>query len=133
MRQLAYRAITESARITALIPADQWIGDGGMDITKPQTPFGVIKFAGDERSPSRHGVPRVEVWIHDDRGSYMRIDQILAAVRTELDTNVFAFPDMPGELICFDWQSYSPDLIDDGYNTNTRMAAFLAVGRSNNG
>jgi hypothetical protein len=128
MRNLVYKAITENPVLTGFIPVERWLASGGVDETHPPLPFGVIKFAGDEIGVSRHAVPRLEIWIHDERGSYMRIDQILEAVREELDDHSFRWPE--GVIALLDWQSYSPDLIDDGYNTNTRMAAFFVVGRS---
>ena len=128
MRKLLYRAIVENSVLTALIPAERWTS--GLD-AKPQTPFAVIRIAGDFKSVSKRPQPRAEIWIHDDRGSYVRIDQILAAVREQLDGMGYKWSDWPGELIAqIDWQSNSPDLIDDGYNTNTRMASFGLVGRS---
>lgn len=132
MRKLLYRALTEDETLLAEIPIDRWLSGGSVDTT-PALPFAVIKFGGGDviPSPSRNPVSRVEIWIHDDKGSYTRIDRILGLVKTRLDGNGFVWSNLPDEWITqAEWTSTSGDLVDGGYNTNTRLASYKLVGRS---
>lgn len=132
MRKLLYRALTESAVLLAEIPIDRWLSGGSVDIT-PALPFAVIKFGGGDvvPSPSGWGISRVEIWIHDEKGSYTRIDKILNLIKDHLDGNSFMWIDLPRDNIAVaEWTSTSGDLVDGGYNTNTRLASYKLVGRS---
>jgi hypothetical protein len=127
MRALVLQAITSEPALTALIPADRWIQAGSLD-EMPARPFAVIRLIDGTQTIVYSEQPRFEIWVHDDRGSYIKIDQILRLVR---ETLIAAVPmeDANYRIVDVDWTGNGPDLIDEGYNTNVRTARFTLTGR----
>lgn len=64
-----------------------------------------------------------QIWVHDDPGSMMRIDQAIGAVRVYLPEQA---PTVFGdeEIFACEWNAMSDDLYDDHHKTNTRHADF---------
>jgi hypothetical protein len=95
---------------------------------KIPTPFAIYRIVDAPPTVVGSPQPRLEVWIHDNRGSYVRIDALIELVRTVL---VAAVPmeNSTHRIVDVEWTGDSPDLVDDGYNTNTRNARFTLTGR----
>lgn len=127
MRKLVYAALTSSAPLVAAIPEDRWIQGGSVD-SPPARPFAIYRIVDVPPSVVGSGQPRLEVWIHDNRGSYTRIDSILELVRTVLYSAV-PMENATHRIVDVEWTGDSPDLVDEGYNTNTRNARFTLTGR----
>jgi hypothetical protein len=130
MRTVIHGLIINDPGITALIPADRWFQASSIDAA-PQLPFGVIRISGNFPTPVASGQRRIEVWVHDAKGSYIQIDDILELVQ-ELFDRTFDVVDDGWRLTCMTWDNDSPDLFDDGYGTNCKMKAFTATGRKLN-
>jgi len=127
MRSLLYAAIVNEPDLITAIPANRWIAGGAVD-TAPARPFAVIRIVDGPPSISKAVQPRAQIWIHDNRGSYTRIDAILAILRQTLE-NAFPAEDSNSRIVCAEWTGDSPDLTDEGYNTNTRYSSFTLTGR----
>jgi hypothetical protein len=70
---------------------------------------------------------RLEVWIHDEEGSYSLIDKVIGLLYKNLD-GLEHVTYGSSELIMCEWVSDSTDLYDDGYRTNTKSTMFDIVG-----
>lgn len=127
MRKLVFQAITGDAAVTAVIPADRWVSAGALDAPEVR-PFGVIRIVDATRSVVGSSQPRAEIWVHDERGSYIRIDSVLQLVRTALESAV-PMENATHRIVDVEWAGDSPDLVDEGYNTNTRNSGFILTGR----
>lgn len=127
MRQLIHEALTSSLPLIAEIPADRWIQSGALDEI-PTCPFAVYRIADAPTSLIHSVQPRLEVWVHDVRGSYLRIDRILDLVKEALAAAV-PMEDSTHRIVCVEWTGDSPDLVDEGNNTNTRNTQFTITGR----
>lgn len=66
------------------------------------------------------------IWVHDDPGSYDRIDDIIVAIRTALVGQVA----QPG-AIAITWDGDSDQLADDMMGTIVRNTNYQLVGRPN--
>jgi hypothetical protein len=69
----------------------------------------------------------VDVWAHDRDRDYLQIDAILKRVKV-LCAGVQANAAVEGSITQIDWQSDSPDLRDDGYDTVTRNSTYTLIG-----
>jgi len=127
MRALVLQAIVANPTITALIPAGRWIQAGSLD-EMPVRPFAVIRLVDGTQTVVYSEQPRFEIWVHDDRGSYIKIDQILRLVRETLVASV-PLEDSNSRIVDIEWTGNGPDLVDEGYNTNARTARFTLTGR----
>jgi hypothetical protein len=127
MRQLVYEWLTQDGYLTAVIPAERWIQQGAMDDPPPR-PFAVVGFTDRPRTDVGSARPRLVVWIHDNRGSYFRIDDIIKYLEEELPSAVPLEND-DYRIVDIRWEGSSADLTDDGYSTNTRNAEFSLTGR----
>jgi hypothetical protein len=127
MRALLYQAITASTDLTAIIPAERWIQAGAIDAPTAR-PFAVIRIVDGPPSISKATQPRVEIWVHDDRGSYLRIDEVLDLLEDILPI-VPPLENDSDRIVAVDWSGRSPDLVDEGFNTNTRHTDFIVTGR----
>lgn len=108
-----------------------WHASGSLD-EAPARPFGTFRLALTQpgltvRSPIRP--VSLEVWVHDDKGSYLRIDRILDSVE-QVFGEVTGVSADPKEFISHaDFGSRSPDLNDDSLGTACRMSNFTLIGR----
>lgn len=127
MRALMYSVITGAPSLTNLIPAERWIGGGAVD-EPPARPFAVIRITDSPLSISKAAKPTVQIWVHDNRGSYTKIDRILEALHAVLIA-VEDLEDATSRIACIEWTGDSPDLVDTDYNTNVRYATFSLTGR----
>lgn len=127
MRELIFQTLTSDPTLLMSIPPERWIQQGAMD-NPPARPFAVVGFSDRPRSEVGSPQPRLVIWIHDDRGSYVGIDSIIEYLEKNLPGKV-PLEDDTHRIINIRWEGSSPDLTDDGYGTNTRNAEFTLTGR----
>lgn len=127
MRKVVYNLLTTNADLNALLENPIWYTGSALD-QAPAAPFGVFRFAGHPATFKRSGKHNLEIWVHDHRGSYTRIDDALEIIKDIFESVPAVFD---GQYIAeADWTNDSPDLTNEDYNTNTRMASFDLVGRA---
>lgn len=126
-RKLAYTRLTTDSALIAKIPLDRWFGASAVDGT-PAVPFAVMRISGTFRTTNGTGQRRLEVWVHDRKGDYNRIDDIIELVKARLDGAPEA-ADADSRIVCYDWINDSPDLFDDGYGTNCKMVNYTITGK----
>jgi hypothetical protein len=128
MRTVLFNAVTSDPALLALVPADGWLARGSVD-TRPDTVPFVVMAVGE--TPRRMGATElvdITYWVHDERGSYVRIDGILSALEKFFE-NLGYQEGTDYEVSAVEWQGRSPDLDDDGFKTATRNVSFRVVGR----
>lgn len=127
MRRLLYQVLTGNSELTNIIPAARWFQQGSID-DQADRPFAVFGFTSVLPTPSRAPQPQVQIWIHDKKGSYNRIDAVLGILRKYLES-LPEVSDGESRIVDVIWASDSPDLVDDGFDTNVRYSSFILTGR----
>lgn len=125
-RTWVHAQLLASEAVTDLVPAERIYGAGALSGHPGAVPFLVLRFGPDEeRAGGAARESECVVWAHDDPGSYLRIDEVLVAVRWALVASV----DEPG-AIASEWQGTSGDLADDQLDTITRNTSYRLTERS---
>lgn len=133
MRAIIYEALISDPALSAVMGA-RWTSARGVDAELDQAvgferPFGTFRIVTTTPGMSRVFLRSLEVWIHDDAGSYTRIDTLIRRVKdllTGLEQVYHSETD--SWLQQCTWVADSPDLFDDARRTNTRMTSFQLVG-----
>lgn len=123
MRKAAYKIISSR------FPDIPVFAAGAVDENPPK-PFIIYKIAGEFKGATRtsqHRTARLEVWVHDNKGSYVLIDGMLDSIERALDLAVHV---QAGESRISQalWESRSPDLDDSGFGTLCKMTSYTIVG-----
>jgi hypothetical protein len=133
MRAIIYNALVSDPVLSAVM-ADRWTTARGVDAELDQAagferPFGTFRIVNTTPGVSRTFLRSLEVWIHDDAGSYARIDPLIRRVKDLLTSlEQIYHVETDSWLQQCSWVADSPDLFDDARRTNTRMASFQLVG-----
>lgn len=126
-----YESIVASSSLVSLIPADRWVGRNSIDPEVPDKPFAVI--GGFNRIGSSEAgrlvVRQFEIWVHDEPGSYVFIDQVIRELNAHF-ANLVHFQGETYLLAQVDFVGESDDLQDDAMRTATRSVTYQGVGRS---
>lgn len=124
-RTWAYQTLTEDPRWVIDGNAIATFGAGSLTSTPDDKPFVVLRFGVTiEAAVPGTDYTDLQVWAHDDPGTYMRIGTILALAKSILVGQVAEV----GAIACR-WQGDSGDLADDGLGTITRNSSFRLVGK----
>lgn len=131
MRKTILQLITDTAAVAAEIPAERWYQASSV-VETPQKPFGIYRISGTgggvtKRGPGRQ--VRLEVWIHDKPGSYLRIDKLLTEVESTFAAAVHASAAEGESISQADFDSRSPDLDDQGFGSICKSSIFTLVGK----
>ena len=95
----------------------------------PTRPFVIMRWGIKTSTFDIHGPQSLDIWAHDDRGDYSRIDSILHRAEVLLLNAAHLVGDDGYTLTSAEFVSCSEDLYDDGYQTITRYATFRVVSR----
>lgn len=125
--------LENDANIIAIVPIDRIMSSGAVGLPntpteEPARPFIVVRGNADENRINAARSQRFQVWVHDNVGSYVRIENLLEMVRAALE------PTMPHtvgstRVTSVEWEGGSDDLFDDTFGTGTRFAQFRLTGR----
>lgn len=129
MRRTVYSLLSGS--LLGYVPEDRWYQHGTIDET-PAKPFAVYRLSGTfpgVTARSKVRPVRLEVWIHDEPGSYIPIDSALDDVEGLLEAVVHVSAAENESISQVQWESRSPDLTDDGFRTICKMSAFTLIGK----
>lgn len=130
MRSLLFQILSSSMQLNGLVGSriyEMGAADDE-DGNPPEKPFLVVKFVGEEQRPARRILDKLaELWAYDERGSFLKIDEILSVAREILDRRTGDMSDGVW-LIQSNWLSTSPDLFDESYRANVKFATFRLVG-----
>lgn len=131
-RQWAYTTLTQDTALGEMVPADRIFASQAMMTAQVARPLIVLKFGNDSDEqlfddpdiPLRPSREFFEVWIHDDRPSYMQIDGIIDLVKQALRTQQTS-PD--AHIIAVKLMDVSADLEDTSMDTVLRYIRFHLV------
>jgi hypothetical protein len=117
-------------KLSALVPVTSVVGSRifqslDLEDTPTDKPFIVCRL-----DPSVPDIPGamfqdLVLWIHDEPGSYLRIDTLIQTIRENLDGVQVNDP----EGIAVVWQGDSPDMADDLRGTILRTSSYRLAGR----
>lgn len=130
MRSIIREILIGNEELTAIIPAERWYGAGAVsEDNTPASPFAVMRFGVVDRGMAEIHRGNVTIWIHDTRGTYRTVDNVLSLIAGILDGREHVSDALGNELIRAEWLNTSGDLFDTGYRTITRNATYNVVGR----
>lgn len=131
-RAAVYSLLVGDTQLSALgIDAGSVFSNHGTD-DPPRKPFMILRW---EETQARWGLRNspgkqvLTIWVHDQSGSYGRINLVLKRVQ-EILANAFQVEGSDGRVLTqADWRGDSADLWDDGFRTITRNSAYDIVSR----
>jgi hypothetical protein len=127
--------IIADAAITTVIPTERWFTPGGV-VDHPVMPFAVLRWlapvAGAGPGQWAH---QLRVDVHDKRGSYARIEQVLggpyrAGGVYPILSNIMAVNGSDGYVAQADFLGESGDQEDEVYGSNYKFLSWQIIGRS---
>lgn len=135
MRQVIHQRLIGDPVLTALVPPERWYQAGAV-ADRPVFPFVVVRWISPVRSDARSQLlNQLRIDVHDARGSYSRIDQILggpyktggvyANLNSALDVS-----GVDGRVTCCDYLGHSGDQEDPEYISNFMYSNWQVIGRS---
>lgn len=133
MRATVRNLILSSPALTAVIPADRWYTPGAV-VDTPKTPFAVLRWLAPVASGARgRSLHQLRVDVHDDRGSYKRIKQVLGSPDKYdgvygLFVAVTNYVGTDGRITEMDYVGSSGDQEDDVYKTNYMFSSWQVIG-----
>lgn len=125
-RGWAYNRLSELPEFVALVPMSSVYAAGSLTGSPATKPFVVVRLDTLDVELNDADVPHVArqnltFMVHDEPGSYVRIDAILGVLRRWLPGSV------PSAIACT-WLGDSGDLAEDTYGTIMKQAVFQVTG-----
>lgn len=126
-RAWLYSTLAANGAVTALVPAQRIHAAGSLEAREEVKPFIVIRLGFNAAELNEADKPEVTaqdsaIWVHDEPGSYKRIDAVLIAVRAALVGQVQT-------AIACSWQGDSGELSDPDQGTIVRNSTYRLLGR----
>lgn len=116
------------APLLVVVPAAQIVGSGSLEEAPGVRPFIMIRAGFESRGPFPGVSTRnATLWVHDDPGDYMRIDNIMKLCRAALEGPVSE----SGGVACR-WAGDSTELADEGFKTICRNQSYQLQGKDGN-
>ena len=131
MRKTILQVITSDPEVIAEIPATRWYQASAITET-PAKPFGIYRISGSGPGITRRSSSkeiRLELWIHDVPGSYLRIDRLLSSLEQTFNAVIHVSAGEGESISQAAYDSRSPDLEDQGFGTICKSVIFTLVGK----
>jgi hypothetical protein len=128
MYKAMYELLTSHAPLTDIVPVPAFYEAGSVE-DRPDKPYVVLGWLPDLVKASGRYASLFELRIHDERGSYARVRQILAVVRAHME-DVTQYQGSDGWLTECSYAGNSGELVDPDSNTNLMTASWEVVGRT---
>jgi hypothetical protein len=132
MRRVLYNTLTNDAELQVFYPANKFYESGAVE-DSPAAPFAVIRWGTRQSAGPGLSSRMVQVYFHDARGSYDRINDAVA--RCEELVAGLEGVEIPYGTGLLDristatWQLSSGELFDTEHRTNVRYVEFRMTGR----
>lgn len=133
MRRTIRDLLIGTPTLVGLIPAERWFAAGGIVDVTPK-PFAVLRWIAPVPGATSWA-HQLRVDVHDERGDYERIDQILGApykagvsVYSVL-SNALGLTGADGYVAQADYLNHSGDQEDPDYKSNYRFSSWQIIGR----
>lgn len=124
-----FEKLSQDTVILAEMAVKDILPGGSAEGRKDDIPFIIFKVGADV--PELEGDMRAhasstfsEIWIHDNPGSYARINRLLSHLKEAIEGPTDS---ASGGVACT-WQGNSPELSDEGYGTIARYISFRMIG-----
>lgn len=131
MRKTIMQIIGTVPEVVAEIPLDNWHQASSIK-ENPAKPFGVYRLSGTGSGVVRNHASkevRLELWIHDEPGSYLRIDRLLGKLESAFAAVVHASAAEGESISQTAYDSRSPDLDDSGFGTICKSSIITLIGK----
>lgn len=126
MRKALVQALAASAPLVAAVPTARWFAAGAVPDT-PVKPFLVVRWlAPVPLDAGRYG-EQLRLDVHDERGSYVRIDGILKLISNVL-TPIEQYVGTDGRITQCDYTGHSGDQEDLEKVTNYKFCSWQVIG-----
>jgi hypothetical protein len=127
LRKTVYEYLTTDAPLLAAIPLDRWKSLGGVK-DRPATPYAVLAWFGTVESVGLNLIHLLQVQVHDEPGSYTRIEDIHVLVENRLKAAQQYVGTTGHRLVQADYTGVSADLIDPDRRTGFQYTSWSVVG-----
>jgi hypothetical protein len=127
LRKTTYEYLTTDSGLLAAIPVERWFSLGGVK-DRPATPYAVLAWFGTSDDIGLNLVQLLQVQIHDEPGSYTRIEDIHPLVEARLKA-AEQYVGLSGyRLVQADYTGRSADLVDPDRRTGFQYTSWSVVG-----
>lgn len=124
-----YQLLTTQPALVAVVPIERWFRRGGQ-IDASLVPYVVLGWMGTATTGGRNSPELLDLYVHDEVGSYGIIDNFLKLAKPVLEaavhykgTNGLGF-----SLVQADYQGKSQDGIDEGNGTSFKYSSWKILG-----
>lgn len=132
MKTIVFRALSTDATLMGYIPTARWFASSNVD-DLAQRPFAAIRWTGTSGGagvPQTNRAPQgVQIWVHDEPGSYDTIDKVIERVKVVL-AGILNTASGTEHIACARWEADSGELSDPDRGTIVRNTQWRVVGRS---
>lgn len=133
MRATVRNLILANSTLMSLVPAERWYAPGAV-VDSPVKPFAVLRWLAPVQGAARGSfLKQLRVDVHDTRGSYQRIQQILGS--PDKNTGVYGVfspvlnhVGTDGRITEMNYLGNSGDQEDDTYLTNFMFSSWQVIG-----
>ena len=128
VRSIIRSHIVADSEVTDLVPADHWFAASSItDDNRPANPpFAVMRYGVRSIGMGQAKRSVLEVFVHDEPGTYETVDKILDRLHSRLD-GAEHLSDEDSEVVSVKWFSTGGDLFDAGFRTIVKTATFDLV------
>lgn len=127
MRATMHGILTGEPTLTAIVPVGRWYQAGNV-VDRPVFPFAVVRWLAPVPGAGKNTFRKqLRIDIHDERGSYMRIDSFLKALTPVLSA-VVNVTGTDGRISECDFLGTGGDQEDDVYKSNFSFSSWQVIG-----
>jgi hypothetical protein len=132
VRKTLYGLLTANSTLTAIVPVDRWYQAGAV-VDIPKKPFVVLRWIAPVPSASGRWLNQLRIDVHDERGNYNRIDQLLGNPYSgggiyDVLSGLADYVGPDGRITQADYLNHSGDQEDEDYKTNYKFSSWQVIG-----
>jgi hypothetical protein len=133
VRKTIYGVLTSASALTAIVPVARWY-EAGAVVDQPKKPFVVLRWIAPVPSTgSGRWLNQLRVDVHDERGSYSRIERLLGNPYSgggvyDVLTGLANYVGPDGRITQCDYLNHSGDQEDEVYGTNYKFSSWQVIG-----
>lgn len=95
---------------------------------RPPTPFAAVRWGVNNPGMGRMNRTSVTFFVHDEPGSYKKINRLLGLLDASLSGKEHLRDDSGNWINSIKWTGSSGDLFDTGFRTNMKSITFEVIG-----
>ncbi len=125
MRKTVHQFLTSQTALTVIVPVGWWKQAGAV-LDRPQKPFVVLRWLSPVPLAAGFG-HQLRIDMHDDRGSYARIDEMRKLI-VPLLSGTYDLVGPDGRVSEFSYLGHGGDNEDEAYGTNLGWTSWQVIG-----